>query len=84
MSPSRSSEDRTVHARIVTGTGVAEIVRYDRAGKWYVEPTWGKRTQLTMRDAALTAARWSEQVNGSVFYDRPGGSAFDRIARRAR
>lgn len=75
MRSSRSS-DRTVHASI----SGAEIVRYDRAGKWYLEPTIGRRQHITLREAALKARYWEQNVAGAIFFGRSGGSAFDRIA----
>jgi hypothetical protein len=68
--------DRLVHARRANG----EIVRYNRAGKWYVE--WldtGKRTQLTIRDAARMALFWARNDGGIVYRGLPGGTAFDRL-----
>lgn len=68
--------DRRIHARLVTG---AEVVRYNRAGKWYLEPTEGKRSALTMADVvALACTPLCE-----VFYGLPGGEAFDRKVRAA-
>lgn len=74
--------DRVVHARY---TGM-EIVRYDRPGKWYFEPTIGgvKRQQVTV-DKAARQAVWGEQFgHGEVFLDLYGGSAFDRKVRAVR
>lgn len=62
-------EDRTVHALTDTGD---EIVRYDRAGKWFVEPKDGsKRTPVTLTRAAELA------IAGTVFPARAGGQAFN-------
>lgn len=66
---SSNREDRIVHALTATG---AEIVRYERAGKWYVEPKDGsKRTPVTIARAAELA------VAGTVFPSRAGGQAFN-------
>jgi hypothetical protein len=40
--------DRVVHATTVDGT---EIVRYDKAGKWYAEPSEGKRRSISLSEA---------------------------------
>jgi hypothetical protein len=66
--------DRTVHAHLSDGT---QIVRYDRAGKWYVEaPT--ARVQITVGAAAGLAS-----LAGSVVHlGQPGGAAFDRQYRQ--
>jgi hypothetical protein len=72
--------DRTVHARY---DGM-EIVRYDRAGKWYLEPTNPRlpRQRIGVKDAARSA-RWGESnANGSVSLRLLGGAAFDRAYRR--
>lgn len=67
--------DRRVHA--VTYNGL-EVVRYDRAGKWYAElPGW--RQPLTFKNA-VHLARGCE----SVYYGLPGGSRFDAAVRKVR
>jgi len=70
--------ERVVHAVMPDG---CEIVRYDRAGKWYIEGN-GKnhqqhkdpRTKLTVDEAvsfALTAEIvYSQQYGGAIFYSR--------------
>lgn len=70
-------DDRRVHARYTD----MEIVRYDRAGKWYLEPTIPglKRQHVTISDAAR-AARWGiANADGSHTPGIPGGGAFDRL-----
>lgn len=70
--------DRIVHGWMADGS---EIVRYDRAGKWYVEPapaSGRKRWQVTCADAARLA------VLGKARLGRYGGSAFDRVVQRLR
>lgn len=74
--------DRRVH---VSAPGI-EIVRYDKAGKWYVEiaADYGRhgllaeRKQVKIREAALHArgliARGATHNAGI-----PGGQAFDRL-----
>lgn len=69
--------DRTVHAVCEDGR---EIVRYERAGKWYIEPKEGPRRPVTCAEAASVAAEaW--RGDGAVWLGRPGGGAFDRIVR---
>lgn len=76
--PSRNP-DRTVHADY---PGM-EIVRYNRAGKWYFEPTSPnlKRQAVTL-DAAATQAAWALSHDGRVHYGLPGGTTFDRRVRK--
>lgn len=70
------ANDRRVHARTADGV---EIVRYDRAGKWYAEPTDGnRRRQLRFADVIELATQ-----EGSTTHLRlPGGEAFDRGVQR--
>lgn len=72
----RLSGDRTVHAKTEDG----EIVRYDRAGKWYIEWDNGERTQITVKEAA----NWVVIVadDATINFGLPGGSAFDRHVMR--
>ncbi|WP_256840367.1 hypothetical protein [Ornithinimicrobium faecis] len=70
--------DRTVHAILSDRT---EIVRYDRAGKWYAEPAdpQSRRRLITITEAVrLTVA---EGIWWGV--DQPGGLSFDAKVRRA-
>lgn len=68
--------DRTVHG--ITPDG-CEIVRYDRAGKWYLEDGAGKRVRaLRIADAAALAAQ------GRAHLDKPGGQSFDKKVRNLR
>jgi hypothetical protein len=71
--------DRTVHASY---SGM-EIVRYDRGGKWYLEPTDKnlKRQAASVRGAAMQAVWGLTQEGGQVFFGRPGGGMFDRLVR---
>ena len=68
--------DRTVHA---TYDGM-EIVRYDRTGKWYLEPTNKElpRQHVGVGDAARSAVWGLENADGYVPLGEPGGQAFDR------
>lgn len=76
------SDDRTVHCTIVpVGGGRIEIVRYDRAGKWYREDG-GNRTRITVAEAVSVAAQDRPAV---LWHEgRPGGRAFDAKVRKAR
>lgn len=64
--------DRLVHG--MTNDG-GQIVRYNRAGKWYIEYPDRKRRFVDIRqavDAALT---------GTARLGLPGGGVFDRLYR---
>jgi len=69
------ASDRTVHG--LTSAG-AEIVRYDRAGKWYIEPTVPeiRRAHVTVRSAASLAAM------GTHYPGKLGGGTFDAHVRK--
>lgn len=68
--------DRTVHG---TTTDGAEIVRYERAGKWFVEPVdGGKRRGISLDEAAKLA------LSGQVFLGRAGGLRFDARVQQLR
>lgn len=70
----RWNPDRTVHG--VNAARDAEIVRYARTGKWYLEPIdFSRRRQLTLAAAAHTA------YLGTAILDRPGGLRFDAKVR---
>ena len=66
--------DRTVHGLTEDG---AESVRYDRAGKWYIERA-GFRHPVTVAEAAQKAAE------GRHYGRLPGGQVFDAQVRRWR
>jgi hypothetical protein len=66
--------DRTVHGLYDGG----EIVRYNRAGKWYLEGPLKRRMPLLVKDAAQLAA------SGTWYLGRSGGQAFDAKVRRLR
>lgn len=73
--------DRRVYA--VSAEGQLEIVRYDRAGKWWIERhrPFQSRTHVSVRFAADTA-RLFETMGGHVNLGRPGGRTFDRLVCR--
>jgi|HubBroStandDraft_3_1064219.scaffolds.fasta_scaffold200313_3 hypothetical protein len=74
-----NASDRVVHASFPG----YEVVRYDRAGKWFVEPTekgFVARHALSVREAVAVALQGVER-GGVVHLGRVGGSTFDRIVR---
>lgn len=74
-----SGNDRTVHAR----GGAVELVRYDKAGRWYVEGNGSKERVKTVADAVAIALMF-ERNGGEIFLFRPGGNQFDSKVRGAR
>lgn len=85
MPTSDPSLERVVHA--ISGDEPAgELVRYDKAGKWYIE--WPGRSlmpsqKVSVRQAALTALHW-EANGGEVFPRQYGGTRFMAEVERAR
>lgn len=71
--------DRSVHA--VTADGV-EVVRYDKAGKWFVENPDGTRRPITLPEAAELGAAAQVDPRGRMRFDLSGGQAFDARVRR--
>jgi len=81
--------DRTVHARWVEDGHYVEAVRYDRSGKWYIEPQGrlgdftgcGSRRQVKIKEAVEQAvrARASGSVYAVILFGEPGGSRFDKL-----
>lgn len=70
--------DRTVHAKTNDG---AELVRYDRGGKWFIE--WPREQMKPCRHIGVgEAARLAR--DGFVFFNRPGGRVFERKVRALR
>lgn len=65
--------NRTVHGVSANG---ADIVRYDRAGKWYLEPRNAFHSRLTVAEAAGHAALGVHRPG------LPGGQAFDSLVAR--
>ncbi len=77
--------DRTVHAFGDTG----EVVRYERAGKWYFELPDDlndpEPRELLTLDQAVAKAVWLERYDsGRIIYNQPGGRLFDKRVWRAR
>ncbi len=73
------TDDRQVHATMLDG---GELVRYNRAGKWYVEyPTLPlPRKAVSLMGAVSVAV----DLGATVHPNRPGGTAFRAALRRAR
>lgn len=76
--------DRRVHASAMG----EEIVRYERAGKWYIElvpPSLDAplRQQVPIREAVIRALELLEQ-GGTIHFDVPGGNRFDARVRAVR
>lgn len=65
-------DDRRVHAEL----GDEQVVRYERAGKWYIE-SGDMRFGIPLNYAARRAVQLREK-GGFVHLGIPGGSAFDR------
>jgi len=74
-------DDRTVHAE---QPGRFQIVRYDRAGKWWIEYVAASGTVYRAVSLDEAVAYAVEFHDGLIHHKgRPGGSAFDRrLARR--
>ena len=65
-----TANDRRVHGRAADGT---EVVRYDRAGKWWIEDADGSRRPLSLA-GAVDVMRQPQ----SIWYPGVlGGRAFD-------
>lgn len=69
--------DRRVHATTSTG---GEIVRYDRAGKWYHEHTGDPRKR--QRVSLVEAVRIASLPGSTPELGIPGGQLFDAWIRR--
>lgn len=64
-------DDRQVHAVTLDGR---QIVRYDRASKWYVETSWPySRRQIDLREAV----RLARTPGATVVLGASGGRRFD-------
>jgi hypothetical protein len=85
--------DRRVHAH----TEEWEIVRYDRAGKWYAEwigpdappeqvmfsqPIHTRVSRTGRAQLTMGLAAWcATQLGAEICFELPGGTAFDRRVR---
>lgn len=72
--------DRRIHAE----TDQMEIVRYDRSGKWYLEPkgNLSPRQQVTVKDAAKYAIQMCRGDSSTIYLGLRGGRVFDRLVQR--
>jgi uncharacterized protein YuzE len=76
------TNDRRVHAE----RGDEQLVRYDKAGKYYIEFVPARLRpcrQVTLKSAAINAVRM-EREGGVIHLGLPGGSAFDRAVKKER
>lgn len=74
--------DRTVHAIIPDG---GMIVRYDRAGKWYLEypaRTGRPRAQINLAKAVELALDNEDKDGCRIYMNYAGGSTFDARVRK--
>lgn len=74
--------DRTVHATV---PGSGEIVRYDKASKWYLEyppKTLKPRTKLSLAGAVDLALKHEREPGCCIFLNRAGGTMFDARVRK--
>lgn len=74
--------DRTVHAEDAD----YQLVRYDRAGKWWVEPKYSGGLVPARRVSLAEAvqAAWTMSANGGYIHLRlPGDQSFDAAIRRS-
>lgn len=69
--------------RIHAANDEYEIVRYDRAGKWYLEYDAPKKRHPLSIGEAAAEARAIARRGGRIFFGLPGGGAFDRMVRDA-
>lgn len=74
------SIDRTVHAR---GSDGREVVRYDRAGKWWLERPDGTRAPLQLPTAVSEAVVIAWEGGGEIYWNRHGGLRFDADVKKA-
>ncbi|WP_158303269.1 HNH endonuclease [Prauserella endophytica] len=70
-----ADDDRRVHIRLRDGR---EVVRYDRAGKWFVEFPEGRRHLLKLSEAV----EWAFDKGAEVIFGVPGGARFDGLVRQ--
>jgi hypothetical protein len=79
------NDRRTVHA----WDEDCELVRYDRPGKWYIEPNDYNSLRPARQVTVQEAVRWAMEAwydperHGGVRFGVTGGSRFDLLVRRA-
>lgn len=66
-------------------TDVERIVRYNRAGKWYIEGDFdgGWRMQVPISQAVARAIQLRDFFGGKIHLGCPGGQTFDARVRAA-
>ncbi len=72
--------DRLIHA----ACGEWLVVRYDRAGKWYVEydpPRMRPARRVSVKEAARLAVEMERESAGTIYLGTAGGRSFDRLVR---
>lgn len=75
---STKTEDRRVHA----SDAAYEVVRYDRAGKWYLEAKDGSSRGHISLSEAIRFAMDLQSSGGMIHFRRPGGTTFDARVKR--
>ena len=74
--------DRTVHAYGRTDAGTSfEVVRYNKAGKWYCELRGDNRRPISLTVAVDLGVHIARTGTGQVFWNVPGGKQFDARVR---
>lgn len=71
------SDNRRVHASYLN----QEVVRYDRAGHWYLESS-DRTTKINIAEAVRLAVKFMA-AGGDVNFGVPGGARFDAKVRSA-
>ena len=73
-------DDRTVHVTIPCDPPM-EVVRYDRAGTWWVESVGLRPRRILLAEAV----RMADPNLAAVWHEgRPGGTRFDAAVRKMR
>lgn len=77
--------DRVVHGHFLTPEDVrTEVVRYDRAGKYYLEGEDKRRKPVTLQGAvdALLSPEAGDDAKAEYYLGKFGGQKFDACVRR--
>lgn len=75
-------DKRIIHA--LSKDGEEQIVRYQKAGKYWIEfipPKFRSAEEVSIKQAVLRAL-FLKGEGGRIFFGRPGGSAFDREVKK--
>jgi len=76
--------NRQVHAHGTTPDGTRfQVVRYDRAGKWYCEVAGTTRRPIGLTEAVALAVDIARRGGGQIHWNTPGGRTFDARVRKA-